>query len=102
MGLTTTQTTAFIVLPQALRAVIPALVGQVIALFKDTSLVTIVGLSDFLHIASKIVPGQTQPFNFLGVRREPLLFAAVVYWMFTFTFSRVSQRLEKKLGVGER
>jgi general L-amino acid transport system permease protein len=102
MGLTTTQTTAFIVLPQALRAVIPALVGQVIALFKDTSLVTIVGLSDFLHIASKVVPGQTQPFNFLGVRREPLLFAAVVYWMFTFTFSRVSQRLEKKLGVGER
>ncbi|MGI9585274.1 MAG: amino acid ABC transporter permease [Acidimicrobiia bacterium] len=102
MGLTTTQTTAFIVLPQALRAVIPALVGQVIALFKDTSLVTIVGLADFLHIASKIVPGQTQPFNFLGVRREPLLFAAVVYWMFTFTFSRVSQRMEKKLGVGER
>jgi general L-amino acid transport system permease protein len=102
MGLTTTQTTAFIVLPQALRAVIPALVGQVIALFKDTSLVTIVGLADFLHIARVIVPGQTQPFNFLGVMREPILFAAVVYWMFTFTFSRVSQRLEKKLGVGER
>lgn len=102
MGLTTTQTTAFIVLPQALRAVIPALVGQVIAIFKDTSLVTIVGLADFLHIARVIVPGQTQPFNFLGVLREPLLFAAVVYWMFTFTFSRISQRMEKKLGVGER
>lgn len=102
MGLTTAQTTAFIVLPQALRAVIPALVGQVIAIFKDTSLVTIVGLADFLHIARVIVPGQTQPFNFLGVMREPILFAAVVYWMFTFTFSRVSQRLEKKLGVGER
>jgi general L-amino acid transport system permease protein len=102
MGLTTSQTTAFIVLPQALRAVIPALVGQVIAIFKDTSLVTIVGLADFLHIARVIVPGQTQPFNFLGVMREPILFAAVVYWMFTFTFSRVSQRLEKKLGVGER
>ncbi len=102
MGLTTTQTTVFIVLPQALRAVIPALVGQVIALFKDTSLVTIVGLFDFLHIARLVIPSQTQPFNFLGVLREPLLFAAVVYWMFTFTFSRISQRVEKKLGVGER
>ncbi len=102
MGLTTTQTTVFIVLPQALRAVIPALVGQVIALFKDTSLVTIVGLFDFLHIARLVIPAQTQPFNFLGVLREPLLFAAVVYWMFTFTFSRISQRMEKKLGVGER
>jgi general L-amino acid transport system permease protein len=102
MGLTTSQTTVFIVLPQALRAVIPALVGQVIALFKDTSLVTIVGLFDFLHIARLVIPSQTQPFNFLGVLREPLLFAAVVYWMFTFTFSRISQRMEKKLGVGER
>jgi general L-amino acid transport system permease protein len=102
MGLTITQTTVFIVLPQALRAVIPALVGQVIALFKDTSLVTIVGLFDFLHIARQVIPGQAQPFNFIGVFREPLLFAAVVYWMFTFTFSRISLRLEKKLGVGER
>ncbi len=102
MGLTTTQATVFIVLPQALRAVIPALVGQVIALFKDTSLVTIVGLFDFLHIARAVIPAQTQPFNFLSVLREPLLFAAVVYWLFTFSFSRISLRLEKKLGVGER
>jgi general L-amino acid transport system permease protein len=102
MGLTVMQTTVFIVLPQALRAVIPALVGQVIALFKDTSLVTIVGLFDFLHIARSVIPGQAQPFNFIGVFREPLLFAAVTYWMFTFTFSRISLRLEKRLGVGER
>ena len=102
MGLSTTQTTVFIVLPQALRAVIPALVGQVIALFKDTSLVTLVGLFDFLHIARSVIPNQTQPFVFLGSLKETLLFAAVVYWMFTFTFSRISLRLEKKLGVGER
>jgi general L-amino acid transport system permease protein len=102
MGLTTMQTTVFIVLPQALRAVIPALVGQVIALFKDTSLVTLVGLFDFLHIARSVIPNQTQPFVFLGSIKETLLFAAVVYWMFTFTFSRISLRLEKKLGVGER
>ncbi len=102
LGMTTSQMTVFIILPQALRAVIPALVGQVIAIFKDTSLVTIVGLFDFLHIARAVIPGQSQPFNFLGTFREPLLFAAVVYWMFTFTFSRISLRLEKKLGVGER
>jgi len=102
MGLTTTQTTVFITMPQALRAVIPALVGQVIALFKDTSLVTIVSLFDFLHIARTVIPNQTQPFVFLGTIKETLLFAAVVYWMFTFTTSRISLRLEKKLGVGER
>jgi len=102
MGLSTTQTTVFIVLPQALRAVIPALVGQVIALFKDTSLVTLVGLFDFLHIARSVIPNQTQPFVFLGSLKETLLFAAVVYWMFTFAFGRISLRMEKKLGVGER
>lgn len=102
LGLTTVQMTVFITLPQALRAVIPALVGQIISLFKDTSLVTIVGLFDILHIARQVVPAQTQPFNFLGSIKETLIFTAVVYWIFTFTFSRISLRLEKKLGVGER
>lgn len=102
LGMSTIQTIVFITLPQALRAVIPALVGQVIALFKDTSLVTIVGLFDFLHIARQIIPAQSQPFSFLGSIKETLIFAAVVYWIFTFTFSRISLRLEKKLGVGER
>ncbi|NHZ71243.1 MAG: ABC transporter permease subunit [Proteobacteria bacterium] len=102
LGLTTLQETVFITLPQALRAVIPALVGQVIATFKDTSLVTIVGLFDFLHMARQVIPAQSQPFSFLGSIKWTLVFAAAVYWIFTFTFSRVSQRLEKKLGVGER
>lgn len=98
VGMTTVQTAIFITLPQALRAVIPALVGQAIATFKDTSLVTIVGLFDFLHIARDSIPGQTQ---FIGSLRTTLIVAAVVYWIFTFTMSRASQRLEKKLGVGE-
>jgi general L-amino acid transport system permease protein len=102
LGLTTLQETIFITLPQALRAVLPALVGQVIALFKDTSLVTIVGLFDFLHIARAVIPSQSQPFNMIGSIKETLLFAALVYWLFTFTFSRISLRMEKKLGVGER
>jgi general L-amino acid transport system permease protein len=102
LGMSTVQTTVFITMPQALRAVIPALVGQVIALFKDTSLVTIIGLFDFLHISRAVIPVQTQPFNFLGSIKETLVFAAIVYWIFTFTFSRVSLRLERKLGVGVR
>jgi general L-amino acid transport system permease protein len=102
LGMSTAQMTLFITLPQALRAVIPALVGQVIAIFKDTSLVTIVGLFDFLHLARQVIPAQSQPFSFLGSIKETLIFAALVYWLFTFTFSRISLRLEKKLGVGER
>jgi general L-amino acid transport system permease protein len=102
LGMSTIQMIVFITLPQALRAVIPALVGQVIALFKDTSLVTIVGLFDLLHIARQIIPAQSQPFSFLGSIKETLIFAAIIYWIFTFTFSRISLRLEKRLGVGER
>jgi general L-amino acid transport system permease protein len=99
LGLSTVQMTLFITLPEALQAVIPALVGQTIAIFKDTSLVFIIGLTEILAIAQRVVPGQP---DFVGSQRENLLFVAFVYWMFTFTFSRASQRLEKKLGVGER
>ena len=102
LGMTTLQRTVFITLPQALRAVIPALVGQVIAIFKDTSLVAIVGLFDILKIGREVIPSQTQPFNFLGSLRESLLAVAVIYWIFTFIFSRVSLRLEERLGVGTR
>lgn len=99
MGLSTLQMTVFIVLPQALRAVIPAMVGQTIAIFKDTSLVAIIGLFDFLYIADKVIPAQT---FFLGRKMEGLIFIAMVYWIFTFSFSRASLRIEKKLGLGER
>jgi general L-amino acid transport system permease protein len=102
LGMSTAQRTAFITLPQALRAVIPALVGQVIATFKDTSLVLIVGIFDLLTIAKNVVPSQSQPFNFLGSIKENLVAVALIYWVFTYIFSRVSQRIEKNLGVGER
>lgn len=99
LGMTTSQLTMLITLPQALRAVIPAIVGQVISLFKDTSLVAIVGLADFFRVARDIVPNQPQS---LGSILENLIFAAVVYWVFTFSFSRASLRLEQRLGVGTR
>ena len=59
----------------------------------------IIGLFDFLYIANNVIPNQTL---FLGVRFENLLFIALIYWIFTFGFSRASLRIEKKLGLGER
>jgi general L-amino acid transport system permease protein len=99
LGMSTAQMTMLITLPQALRAVIPAIVGQVIALFKDTSLVAIIGLADFFRVARDIVPNQPTS---LGSILENLIFAAIVYWIFTYNFSRASQRLERRLGVGTR
>ena len=99
VGLTTVQRTLFIVLPQTLRVSIPPLVGQMIATFKETSLLAIIGIFDLLRMANSVIPAQT---HFLGVKREGLLFVCVVYWIFAYSMSKYSQRLEKKLGVGER
>jgi general L-amino acid transport system permease protein len=100
LGLSALKTTRLIVLPQALRAVIPATVGQFISLFKDTSLVFIIGLTELLGVAEAITK---QP-DFLaqGLLVETLLFAAFVYWAGSYWMSRESQRLERRLGVGER
>ncbi len=99
VGLTTVQRTGFIVLPQSLRVSIPPLVGQVIATFKETSLLAIIGLFDFLRMANSVVPNQSQ---FLGVRREGLLFVSAVYWVVAFAMSKYSQRLEQRVGLGQR
>lgn len=100
VGMSPLQTTFYIVLPQALTAVIPALVGQFISLFKDTSLVAIVGLLELLAVAQVVT--QQGEFRGEGLLTETLLFAAMIYWVGSFTMSRESQRLEKRLGVGER
>jgi general L-amino acid transport system permease protein len=97
VGLSTAKSMRLIILPQALRAVIPAIVGQFISLFKDTSLVAIVGLFDLLKIAQIVV---AQP-DWLGLQQETYAFVALVYWVFAFSMSRASQRLEKQLGVGK-
>ncbi len=99
LGLTTVQRTGFIILPQALRVSIPPLVGGAIGTFKETSLLAIVGLVDFLRVANNTIPGQTE---FLGVKREGLLFVSLIYWVGAYSMSKYSQRLEKQLGVGER
>ena len=98
LGLSGVQVMGLIVLPQALRVVIPPIVGQFITLFKDTSLVAIVGLLELLGIAKSVV---AQP-QFIGLKREVYLFVAVIYFIFSYAMSYASQRLEVALGVGER
>ena len=102
VGLSTLQRITLIIMPQALRAVIPPIVSQVISLFKDTSLVAIVGLFDLLYIGSKVIPNQSQGANFLGTIQENILFCAIFYWLFTYSFARRSMKIEKRLGLGER
>ena len=98
LGLSTYKKYILIILPQALRLVIPAIVGQFIALFKDTSLVSIVGLFDLLGAANLI---SAQP-DWLGVRREPYIFIAIIYFVGCAIMASYSRRLEKQLGVGQR
>ena len=87
-----------IVLPQALKLVIPGIVNTFIGLFKDTTLVLIIGLFDFLGI---IQAAATDP-KWLGYAVEGYVFAAVVYWIFCFGMSQYSQSLEKKLATGHK
>ena len=89
-----------VVLPQALRAVIPAMVGQFISLFKDTSLLTIIGFLELIEV-TRIV-AQQDAFRGQGLRPIALAFVGLVYWAGCSTMSRESQRLERRLGVGER
>lgn len=98
LGFNPFHTTFLIVLPQALRLVIPILVGQFIALFKDTSLVVIVGLLDLTGIAKTVL---AQP-AFIGRQTEVYLFVGAVYWVLSYVMSAMSQRLEERLGVGQR
>ncbi len=98
IGLNTIQKYRFIIMPQALRAVIPAIVGQFIGLFKDTTLVAIVGLVEFLGAANLIT---AQP-DWLGVRREPYVFIAIIYFVGSAVMAGYSRRLEAQLGVGQR
>ncbi len=77
---------------------IPAIVGQFISLFKDTSLVAIAGILDLAGIATSVISQQ----EFLGRQNEVLVFIAVIYFVGCYAMTYASRRLEKRLGVGER
>lgn len=100
LGLRPWKVTRLIVLPQALRNVIPAMVGQFISLFKDTSLVFVIGLLDLLGVALRVT--SQQEFLAQGLHAETLVFVSFFYWVGSYWMSRESQRLEHRLGLGER
>jgi len=90
VGLTGTQTMRSVVLPQALKNMIPSLVTQFIVLFKDTSLASIIGFMDLTKAAQVVNNREIRPF-------ELYLFIAVVYWICTYSMSRYARHLEKRL-----
>ena len=99
LGLPGWQTMMLISLPQAIRNVIPAIVGQFISLFKDTSLVYIIGMLDVVEISRVFIQGNTE---YLANAKEVFVFLALTFWVFTYGMSYVSRRIEQHLGVGER
>lgn len=98
LGLGAIHTTLLIVLPQALRAVIPALVSQLISLWKDTTLFSILSFTDALGAAQASISQA----DFIGRQKEVLLFIGLAFWAVAFSMSRLSQRIEQALGVGVR
>jgi His/Glu/Gln/Arg/opine family amino acid ABC transporter permease subunit len=89
LGLTATKTMTWVVLPQALRNMVPSLVTQMIVLFKDTSLASIIGYVDLTKAAQIVNNREIRPF-------ELYLFIAVVYWLCTYSMSVLARRLERR------
>jgi His/Glu/Gln/Arg/opine family amino acid ABC transporter permease subunit len=89
LGMTATKTMAYVVLPQALKNMVPSLVTQMIVLFKDTSLASIIGYVDLTKAAQIVNNREIRPF-------ELYLFIAVVYWLCTYSMSVFARRLERR------
>jgi general L-amino acid transport system permease protein len=98
LGLNGFDTMYRIVLPQAIRSVVPGLVGQAITAFKNTSLVVIIGLLDLLGIAQSILGNP----RFLGLEREVYLFLMVLFFTLASLMSYVGRRIEERMGLGSR
>jgi general L-amino acid transport system permease protein len=99
VGMNNFQITLLIVLPQALRAVIPAIVGQFISLFKDTTLAIIIGINELLGIGKSIINSDPE---FIRLQAEVYIFIAAMFWITSYILSFASRQLEAALGVGER
>jgi glutamate/aspartate transport system permease protein len=92
LGLNYTQVMAYIVLPQSFRNMLPVLLTQTIILFQDTSLVYVVGLTDFLGAASKIAQRDSRIV-------EMYLFVALVYFLISFAASSLVRRLQSRIAI---
>ncbi len=95
LGLNPGLTTALIVLPQALKVSIPAIVGQFISLLQDTTLVSILGLFDLLGITRSILANP----QFIGRYAEAYIFIGIIYWVFCYAMSVGSRQIEKQLNT---
>ena len=80
----------YVILPQALKNMIPSLVTQFIVLFKDTSLASIIGFMDLTKAAQVVNNREVRPFALY-------LFIAVVYWVCTYSMSRYARHVEQRL-----
>ncbi|WED23150.1 amino acid ABC transporter permease [Vibrio sp. JC009] len=98
LGLGYWQKIRLIILPQALKITIPSIVNTFIGLFKDTSLVLIIGMFDVLGIGQA---ANNDP-KWLGFAIESYVFVALVFWVFCFGMSRYSIYLENKLHTGHK
>ena len=96
VGLTYWQATVLIVMPQALKFMIPNIVGNFMGLLKDTTLVSIIGLYDLLGMINAV----SHDPKWIGLHHEPLFTAAVIFFIGCFTMSKYSQHLERTLGAG--
>lgn len=99
VGMNAFQINIFIILPQALRLVIPAIVGQFISLFKDTTLVIILGINELLGIGRSVINASPE---FVQLQLEVYAFIALLFWIISYAMSYASRQLESALGVGER
>ena len=98
MGLSYWQMMRLIILPQALTVAIPGIVNTFIGFFMDTTLVSMVGLFDFLNM----VKAGYKDANWVGAEITGYAFCAVVYWVICFSMSRYSMYLERKLHTGHK
>ncbi len=98
LGLDFWKTTGLIVMPQALKLMIPNIVSNFIGLFKDTTLVAIIGLFDLLGM----VKAMSNDTNWIGLVDEPYLIAAFIYFCGCFAMSRYARRIETKLSTERR
>lgn len=98
LGLSYWKSMRLIILPQALKLVIPGIVNTFIALFKDTTLVLIIGLFEVLAAVEAVVRGA----QWKGLAFEGYIFVGLCFWVFCFGMSRYSQKLERKLHTGHK
>jgi polar amino acid transport system permease protein len=90
LGLSQARTLIYVVIPQAIRNVLPALGNEFVVVIKESSIVSIIGIADLMYKANTVRGNTFQPF-------EPLLVAALVYFLLTFPLSKLLARIERRM-----